>query len=212
MADLVGHVEQRHQAGEFFALDHLGIDAKVLVHLCPPARGAHRRIGMRKGEVPALRIEDVVVEFLAEAAIEPHRFFVEGDAFRRQVIRADDGRVAPGVAAAEVALVEHGDVAHAVSGREVVGGRKPVAAAADDGHVVARPELRPCCEEALHRPAPGEAVFQEAERHGSLSSLETLAVDRPICVARQEVIAAIGPTAWPRSGRPARAGPALCRR
>ena len=54
------------------------------------------------------------------------------------VVRADDRRVAPGVAAAEPALLEHGDVGDAVLLREVVGGREPVPAAADDDDVVAR--------------------------------------------------------------------------
>ena len=165
-------VEQRHQAGELLAAHHLGVDAEMLVHLGPPARGAHGRIRVREREVPALRIEDVEVELLAEAAVEPHRFLVEGDAFGGQVVGADDGGVAAGVAAAEIALVEHGDVAHAVARRQVIGGGEPVPAAADDRHVVARPQLRPGAEEALHRPPPGEAVFQETEGHRWSSSLK----------------------------------------
>ena len=54
------------------------------------------------------------------------------------VVGADDRRVAPRVAAAEPALLEHGDVGRAVLLGEVVGGREPVPAAADDDRVVAR--------------------------------------------------------------------------
>ena len=37
LADLLGQVEQRHQAGELLTPDELGIDAEMLVHLGPPA-------------------------------------------------------------------------------------------------------------------------------------------------------------------------------
>ncbi len=57
---------------------------------------------------------------------------VERGALGRAVVRADDRRVAAGGARADVALLEHGDVADAVVLREVVRGREAVRAAADD--------------------------------------------------------------------------------
>ena len=113
-------------------------DAEMLVDLGAPARGAHRRVGMREREVPALRIHDVHVEVVGEVFPERQRFVVEPHALRRQVVGADDGGVAAGVAAAEIALLEDRDIGDAVIAGEVVGGRHPVSAAADDHHVVGR--------------------------------------------------------------------------
>src|SRR5690348_16663133 len=55
-----------------------------------------------------------------------------------QIIRAHDRGVAPGVAQAERALLQHRDVGDAVLLGEVIGGREPMAAAADNDDVVTR--------------------------------------------------------------------------
>ena len=62
---------------------------------------------------------------------------VKRRAFLEQVVGADDGGVTAGVAAADPALLEHGDVGQAVLLGEVVGRAQAVAAAADDDGVVA---------------------------------------------------------------------------
>jgi transcriptional regulator GlxA family with amidase domain len=61
---------------------------------------------------------------------------VEPRALVIEIVRADDGGVAPGVAAAEPALVDHRDVGDPVLLGEIVGGAEPVAAGADDDDVV----------------------------------------------------------------------------
>src|SRR5581483_6428241 len=85
---------------------------------------------------------------------------VERGTFGCQVVRADDRRVAPGGAGADVRLLEDGDVADAVVLREVVRNREAVRAAADDHDLVAalqlgaRPPHAPYAEDVLHRPSP----------------------------------------------------------
>src|SRR5437588_10951712 len=54
------------------------------------------------------------------------------------IVRADDRRVASGVAAAQPAFFEHGDIGEAMLLGEVVRGREAMAATADDDRVVAR--------------------------------------------------------------------------
>src|SRR3954466_4626225 len=66
---------------------------------------------------------------------------VKRRAFVPQVVRAHDGGVAAGVAAAQPAALEHRDVADAVLLRQVIGGGEAVAAAADDDDVVRRLRL-----------------------------------------------------------------------
>jgi hypothetical protein len=74
---------------------------------------------------------------------------VERRALVPQIVRPHDRRVAAGIAAAEPALLEHGDIGDAVVFRQIVSGRQAVAAAADDDCVVARlrfgiaPQARP---------------------------------------------------------------------
>ncbi len=75
-------------------IDELGIDAEMLVHLGPPARGAHRRVGMGEREMAALGIHHVDVEVDGQVAEQLDRFLVERDALRRQVVGADDRGVA----------------------------------------------------------------------------------------------------------------------
>src|SRR5262252_1941717 len=63
---------------------------------------------------------------------------VERGTFRKEIVGADDGGVAASVAAADPALLEHGDVGEPVLAGEVVGGAESVTAAADDECVVRR--------------------------------------------------------------------------
>ena len=71
------------------------------------------------------------------------RVLVEPDRLRDAVVRADDRRVAAGVARGDVVGLEDGHVRDAVPGREVVGGGQAVAAAADDDDVVRLASGRP---------------------------------------------------------------------
>src|SRR6185437_3166987 len=61
---------------------------------------------------------------------------VKRGAFIIKVVRADDRRVAPDIAAAKPSLVQNGDVSDAVLLRQVIGGREAVAAGADDHGII----------------------------------------------------------------------------
>src|SRR5207244_1374266 len=80
---------------------------------------------------------DVEVELLAERAPDPQAGLVQRDVLRGVVVGADDLRVPPRGAGADVAGLEHGDVADPLTGREVVGERQAVHPTADDHDVVA---------------------------------------------------------------------------
>ncbi len=60
---------------------------------------------------------------------------------RQKVIAPHDRRVAPYVATAQVAFLEHRDIRHAVVFGEVIGRAQPMAAAADDHRVIFRLRL-----------------------------------------------------------------------
>ncbi len=93
---------------------------------------------VRQHHHAARRIHDVVVELAAQPFPQLERVLVDRGAFLVEIVRADDRRVAPGIAAADPALFEHGDVPHAVLFCQVIGGGEAVAAAADDDGVVGR--------------------------------------------------------------------------
>src|ERR1700719_5054259 len=87
---------------------------------------------------------------------------VERGALVEQVVGADDGGVAAGVAAADPAFFEHCDVGEVVLAREVVGRSQSVTAAADDEGVIGGFGLRTA---PLRRPAAlaGQAPYQQRQ-------------------------------------------------
>ena len=91
--------------------------------------------------MPLLGEEQVEVELRRQPLVELDRGVVEARALGGLVVGAQDRRVAPGRAGADVALLEHADVGDPVVAGQVVGGREAVRAAADDHHVVAVAQL-----------------------------------------------------------------------
>jgi len=129
-------VDRRNTALDERRIDRFGAHAEVLVDLRPPAHRAHGRIRVRQGVVAARGIEQVQIEIRREVLPEAHALIVELHPFRSEVVRANDGGVAAGIAAAEVALVEYRHIANAVIARQVIGGCQTMAARADDDHVI----------------------------------------------------------------------------
>ena len=77
---------------------------------------------------------------------QAHRFVIKLHAFGCQVVGADDGGIATGVTAANVALLDDCHIGDAMVARQVIGARKAMAACADDDYIVAGLELRMRCE------------------------------------------------------------------
>ena len=97
---------------------------------------------VRQHEHAAGRIHDVVIERLRQALPQLQRVLVERGRFLPEIIGADDRGVAPGVAPAKPALLQDRDIGEAVLPGEVIGGREPVPARADDDRVIGRLRLR----------------------------------------------------------------------
>src|SRR5579863_4462679 len=156
----LGH--QRQLLADLVRTPELGVDA-VELHGVYEA-GGDLEIGLRMREIEdaALAQHDVEIELAREALIEAQREVVEGDRFGIEIVRAHDRRVAPGVAAAEPAFLDHADPGLLMGLGEVIGGREPVSAAADDDEVVSglrsrfAPGLRPAF-------VAGEAMTQKSE-------------------------------------------------
>ena len=149
IADVAGDVQKRAERLRFFGRQPFVVDPGQPVGVDVALADLDVMGVVRQHEHAARRIHDVVVEFLRQALPELQRMVVERGRFLPQVVGADDGGVAPGVAAAEPALLQDRDIGEAVLLGEVIGGREPMPAGADDDRVIRRlrlgvaPLLRP---------------------------------------------------------------------
>jgi len=133
-----GHIDRRDAALDEGGVDGFGAHTVVLIDLRPPAHGAHRRIRVREGVMTPRRIEQIQIEIDGEILPQAHALVVEFHPLGSEIVRANDGGVAAGIAAAEIAFVEHRHVADTVIAGQVIGRRQTVAARPDDDHVVTR--------------------------------------------------------------------------
>ena len=126
----------KHGAPHVFTVEQLGVHAGDAHRVAAPREGIALRVGVEEVEHAALADHRVVVDVLLEPFPELERPLVEGRVAWQQVVRADDGGVAPDVARADVALFQHRDTPHAVVLRQVVGRGQAMTATAHDHRVV----------------------------------------------------------------------------
>ena len=155
-------VEEGIHLAHRLAVEQFGVHAVDAHGIAAPGEGVALRIGVTEVQDAALRDHGVEVEVLLEALPQLHRPFVEGVVARQQVVGADDGGVAPDVARAQPALLQHGHIGEAMLLGEVVGSGQAMPAAAHDDDVVFRlglglaPGRRPVL-------VAGRGVLQERE-------------------------------------------------
>ena len=137
----VVEIKDRNKPAHRVTVEPFGVDAVQAHGVAAPYLGVALAVGMAEVQDAALRHHAVEVEALFEPLPQLHRKFVEGVVAGQQVIGADDRRVAADVAGAEPALLQHRDIADAELAREIEGGRKSMAAAADNDDIVARLRL-----------------------------------------------------------------------
>ena len=91
-------------------------------------------MGHRK--VATLGIKQVQVQVSRQILKQVDAGLIEAGALGREIIGADDRRVATGSTATQVAFFQDGDIGNAVVLGQVVGSRQAVPTAADDDRVV----------------------------------------------------------------------------
>ena len=91
---------------------------------------------MEEIEDAALRHHRVEIEILLEPLPQFKRPLVERIVADQEIVGADDGGVAPDIAGAEPAFFEHRHVGDAMHLGEIIGGGKPMPAAADNDDVI----------------------------------------------------------------------------
>jgi hypothetical protein len=106
---------------------------------------------VRQHHHAARRIHHVVIEVLRQPVPQLQRVVIEPRTFVIEIVGADDGGVAAGVAAAEPALLDHCDIGDAVLLGQVIGGPQAVSAGADDDDIIVLARLR-------RRPLRGPAL------------------------------------------------------
>jgi hypothetical protein len=134
---------RRHEPLNLLGEDDAAVDAQNLIHLRAFAQAVDAAIRMRQRQVAMLGEHHVEIEVAGELFVELHALLVERDALGGSIVGPDDRRVASAGAAAKVALVQHRHIGDAVVFRQVVGGREPVNAGADNGDLVRRFERAP---------------------------------------------------------------------
>ena len=139
IARVGGAVEQGHPLLYLVGGEDLAVDAVQPVGVHAPLDIAH--LLQRVAEVHhSPRAEhDVEIEFLAQALPQFEREVVETRRLVTQVIGAHDGRVAAGVAAAQVSLLDDRHIGDAVLFCQVVRRRQAVTATAHDHRVISLP-------------------------------------------------------------------------
>ena len=157
-----GNIDDGAERFHLFGREPLRIDPVQPIRLDAADALAHVGLVVREVDDAALAEHEVDVQFFVQAFPELERVLVKRAAFVPQVVRADDGRVASGVAAADPAFFQHRDVGDGVVFGKVVRGREPVPAAADDDRVVAwfRRGIAP---EGLPAGVARKRVLEEAE-------------------------------------------------
>ena len=138
----VVEIEERVFAFDRVEVEIFGIRAVQLHRVAAPDEGVALRVGMDQVHDPALADHGVVVEILLKAFPKLEGKLVEGLIAVEQVIGADNGGVAPHIAAADPAFLDHRDFLLAENFRQIMGRGQPVPAAADDDDVVMGLRLR----------------------------------------------------------------------
>jgi hypothetical protein len=114
VARLRRDVDDGAEGLDLLRVQPFGIDAVQPIGLHAAHRVAHFAQRVREIEHAALAEHEVDVELVGEALPELERVLVDGAAFVPKVVGAQHRGVAPRVAAADPAFLEHRDVAHAV--------------------------------------------------------------------------------------------------
>jgi hypothetical protein len=114
VAHLGGDVDDRADLGHLVRLEPLGVHPVEAVGVDPPGRLADVLQGVGEVEDAALAEQEVVVQLGRQPLPLLERELVDRRALVPEVAGSDDRGVAGHVAAREPALLQHGDVGHAV--------------------------------------------------------------------------------------------------
>ncbi|MNN23296.1 hypothetical protein D3C81_1366890 [compost metagenome] len=136
VAGVLRAVQVRDFGRNLGSVQQLAIHAVEAVGADPTLGVTHVLQGVAQVVNAALGEHHVVVQVLGQALPQLHGVLVQVRRLVPQVVGTHDGGVTGGVAAAQVALLDHGNVGDAVLFGQVVGRGQAMAATADDNHVV----------------------------------------------------------------------------
>ncbi len=131
-----GIIEIGQKLHHLAAVEQFGVDAVEPHDVAAPREGIelHRVDGQH--DLAALRHHAVEIQLVREAFPELQRMLEELGVAVDHVIGADERGVAPDIAGADIAALQHRDIADAVVLRQIIGGRQAMAAAADDHRII----------------------------------------------------------------------------
>ena len=129
-------IDDRHNLLDAGGADKFGFHALQGIGMGGAFIAADLMLCLRQHQHAAGGKHDVVVQILAHGFVKRARLFIDRGGRILQIIRADDGGVAPGIAAAEPALFDHRHIGDSEILSQVIGGRQTVAACAHDDHII----------------------------------------------------------------------------
>ena len=125
-----------HQLAHLVAAEQLRILARQPHGVAAPRERVALPVGMVEIDHPALRHHRVEIQLLLQPLPLLQRMGEKRLIALKQVVGPHDRGVAPDIARAEIALLEHRHIGDAVVLRQVIGGGQPVPAAADNDHII----------------------------------------------------------------------------
>ena len=142
-------IDDRTQFLDPLRSDEFGLHALMEIGVANPHIAVLFVMGLGQHHHPARAEHDVEIQILAQSLIETPRLFVDRRRIVVQIVGANDRRVAPGIAAAQPALLDNRHLADAVIAAKIVGRSKTVSAGPDNDHIIRavrrrrRPSRRP---------------------------------------------------------------------
>jgi len=135
-------IEKRHQRPHLFTPQEFRILARQPHGVAAPRKGIALPVGMIEIDHAPLRHHRVEIQLLLEPFPQLQRIRIERLVALEQIIGPHDGGVAPDIARAEIALLQHRHIGDAVVLGEIIGRRQAMPAAADNDHVIVALRLR----------------------------------------------------------------------
>ena len=117
-------IEIGRHAPHRVAVEQFGVHAMQAHCIAAPRKGVALAVGVVEVQHAALGHHGVVVKVLLQPLPQLHAKFVKRNVAGKQVVRADDRRVAPGVAGADPAFFHHRNIADAELLGQIMRGRQ----------------------------------------------------------------------------------------
>ena len=129
-------IEERHKGPHLIGIEQFGIHSIETQGIAAPHIGIALGVGVAQVQHAALRHHRVEIDVLLQPFPQLERQFIKGGIAGQQIVGTDDGGVAPDIARADIAFLDHGNAADIVVLGEIMGSGQTMTTAADNHHII----------------------------------------------------------------------------